>query len=58
MRRILVSLLVVVVVVIAGGAAYVWLSLTGAFNEQRTPAALLALLAPAILALKPDAGRP
>lgn len=58
MRRILVSILIAVIVVLAGGGAYVWLSLTGAFTDKRTPARLLALLEPDIVIVKPDGDGP
>lgn len=58
MCRILVSLLLTVIVVVVGVASYVWLSITGAFVDKRTPEALLALLEPDIEVVKPDGAGP
>jgi len=58
MRRIFVSLLMVAIVGVAGVAAYVWLSITGAFVDKRTPEGLLALLEPDIVVVRPEGDGP
>lgn len=58
MRRFLVSLLLLVVAGVIGGFLYFWGSLTGLYNEKRTPAELLALLEPYIVVVKPDGEGP
>jgi dienelactone hydrolase len=58
MRRIIGAILAVLLVAVLGGVAYVWLSLTGFFDEKRTPAELMALLEPDIVIVKPDGEGP
>jgi len=58
MRRILVSLVVLIVLGFLGAFAYFWGELTGAYDDKRTPAALLALLEPDITISKPEGDGP
>ena len=58
MRRLLVSLVVLLVVGIVGGFLYFWGSLTGLYDDRRTPDELLALLKPDITIKKPEGDGP